>query len=175
MAEPLPYPADPPISRTDLAPHGAGSLPTLWTRVGARLFDGLILAIPSLILALPHFVFNDGQLELNLPMWAQIATVVGPLLFEIVFLVFWGATPGKMLLGIRVVTYVGGQRPALHQVGVRVLLPNLGSVLGLAGVLGGLAGILSFIGPIMYFAAALDPLMRGLHDRAAGTIVLRTH
>lgn len=168
------YPATPPKDRTDLPETGPGAVPPFWLRISARLIDSLILMLPLLAITLPYLDLLDADNPMkNVPGWVQIATVVAPVVYEFVFLVIAGATPGKMMVGLRVVSYVGGGRLAVHQAGMRVLLPNLGSLLGLSGIATGVASVLALLQPVVYFSSVLDPVQRGLHDKGAGTIVLR--
>jgi uncharacterized RDD family membrane protein YckC len=73
------------------------------------------------------------------------------LLLELVFITVAGQTPGMRVMGIAVVRYDGRGRADLRWVAVRTLLP--------ATVLPGLF---------------TDSSGRAMHDRAAGTVMLRT-
>lgn len=169
------YPAAPPKDRTDLPMIGRGAVPPFWLRISARLIDSLILAIPLLAITLPYLDLLDADNPMkDVPSWVQIATVVAPVVYEFVFLALVGATPGKMMVGLRVVSYVGGGRLAIHQAGMRIILPNLGSLLSMSGLATGIVDVLAFLQPLVYFSSVLDPVQRGLHDKAAGTIVLRS-
>lgn len=73
------------------------------------------------------------------------------LLLEIVFLTLAGQTPGMRIAGIAVVKENGGGRPAIGWVLLRTLL-------------------LALVAP----ALVIDTSGRAMHDRAAGTVMLRT-
>jgi uncharacterized RDD family membrane protein YckC len=73
------------------------------------------------------------------------------LLIELVFITFAGQTPGMRAVGIAVVRFDGRGRTALRWVAVRTLL--------LAAVVPGLF---------------TDSTGRAMHDRAAGTVMIRT-
>lgn len=73
------------------------------------------------------------------------------LLIELIFVTVAGQTPGMRVVGIAVVRYDGGGRAALRWVAARTLL--------LATVL-----------PALF----TDASGRAMHDRAAGTVMLRT-
>lgn len=168
------YPSAPPTSRDQLPEEGPDSVPPLRTRAAARLFDGLLLLIPWLLLTVPYMDFDDPEAFLDgMPAWAGILLVVIPVTYEFGFLATVGATPGKLLLGTRVRRYVDGGRIAPYQAGLRALIPALGGVFGLLVREGGVAEVLSLVEPFVYLSSLLDPLLRGLHDRAAGTVVLR--
>ena len=176
--EQLPYPPAPPVTRDDLPELGPGSVASLWYRAAARIFDGLVLAVPSLIVVLSFINLDTatktGDPLAGLPYAARVGLVVGPIVYEFVFLAIWGATPGKMLLGLRVVAYVGGAKPAPYQIGVRLLATNFAGLAGLGNLPSGVLDVLGFLQPMVYLTAVVHPLARGLHDLAAGTIVLRT-
>ncbi|MFN8050844.1 MAG: RDD family protein [Acidimicrobiales bacterium] len=175
MTQMAPVFTEPPTAPDSLPPAGPGSMPSIWLRVAARLFDGLVMLVPMFAVALPYLTVVDPDDPTgSFPHWVRITWVVAPLVYEFVFLAWRGATPGKMLFGIAVFDIADGRRPAAYQAGLRVLLPGLGGVLGLVVTSGGLAELADFVAPAMYLFAVYHPLRRGLHDRAAGTIVLRT-
>lgn len=156
--------------------EGPGSLPTIWLRIAARMFDGLIVLVPLFVLSLPYLRLSNSTQEpsLDYPDWLRITLAVAPLLFELVFLLWRGATPGKMLFGIAVCSYADGGRCGAYQAGLRVFVPGVADVLTLAVTAAGVRSLLGMVAPVMYLFAVYHPLRRGLHDRAAGTIVLRT-
>jgi uncharacterized RDD family membrane protein YckC len=67
-----------------------------------------------------------------------------------------GQTPGKMLIGLRVVDRAG-DRPGLDRASLR-------AILGVFGIAAALLGILPML---------LDPARRALHDRVVRTRVIR--
>ena len=73
------------------------------------------------------------------------------LLMELLFVSTGGQTPGMAVLGAGVVRYPGGSRPTPGWVAVRTLL-------------------LAFVVP----ALIVDTDGRAMHDRAAGTVMVRT-
>jgi uncharacterized RDD family membrane protein YckC len=99
--------------------------------------------------------------------WKWLAT--GSTLVLAYFVLFdalLGATPGKMRMGLRVVSVAGG-KPSLTQALVREAFTVLGAI--------------PFVGPILAFAAwywiirtiLANPTRRGKHDEIAGTRVVR--
>jgi uncharacterized RDD family membrane protein YckC len=105
----------------------------------------------------------------------------------------WNATPGQRLCGVAVRTIASGaatgaaapraagpDRVPLPVATVRwaflQLLVLCTGTLGAAGAipLDAVAGINAGWYAFLFFSAALNPLRRGLHDRAAGTIVVWT-
>jgi uncharacterized RDD family membrane protein YckC len=75
-----------------------------------------------------------------------------------------GRTVGKMAMGTRVVRLVDGGRPGWSDALMRALLPL---------ALGAIPRIGVFLGVMVYSIALWNPLRQGLHDKAAGTLVVR--
>jgi uncharacterized RDD family membrane protein YckC len=175
MTEPTPPPGygAPPWAPPE--PAGlAGTIPTLWARIGARLFDELLLLIPSIAVTLPYLRLDSNTGIDGIPRWVTVVTLVIPVVYEIAFLAVRGATPGKMLVGIGVRNAADGGRIVPYQAGLRVLIPALGGALALGVPSAEVASLCQLITPFVYTSALWDPRRRGLHDKAAGTIVLRT-
>ena len=138
-----PPPGDPPPEQA----YGAGPVVELdyagfWIRVLASVVDSLILTVPSIVLA---FVDSTGLVGL-----------VGSAAYYILFTGLRGQTPGKMVVGIKVIREDGS-------------LPGLG-VAGLRETIGKIvSGIALFLG---YLWVAFDPKKQGWHDKMAGTVVV---
>lgn len=152
-----PAPAPPPGARS--GPAGAG----LGRRVGARLLDVLIVAIPlSLVLSLVGWGLGGTR--------GQITGLLVSLLWFSYFVWFEssrGATVGKNILGIQVVGPQGGP-PTTEQAMKR----NAWMLLGLIPFIGGLLWLAAVIGIMITIASGSD--MQGLHDQWADTAVLRS-
>ena len=136
------------------------------TRVGARLLDGVILAVPTVALLL---AFGDLDLEAGrtaTPVWVAAATVVMAALYEIVLIAMSGQTIGKRVLGIQVVDVVTGRPPRLSGATLRYLVPGVPSLLPVPGA--------PLLGLLVWLSATWSPTRQGWHDRAAGTVVVRT-
>lgn len=83
----------------------------------------------------------------------------------------WGRTAGKFVVGTQVVVEATRERPGWTRAALRWIVPASAGVIGLLPTVGSvlyLAGII-----VVYVGVAIDPRSRGLHDRAAGTIVVR--
>jgi uncharacterized RDD family membrane protein YckC len=118
----------------------------LWMRLAATIIDTLILALVLLPVAL---------------LLADAVTVAGLVLALgfVYFVGFWvarGATPGKMLMGVQIVTK-DGEPIGLGRSIVRYLGYFLSGVLLLTG----------------FITIGLRRDKRGLHDLLAGTVVVR--
>ena len=88
-------------------------------------------------------------------------------LYEPLMVSRWGATLGKLAVGIRVVRFADGSRASRRQSWARVALPSA-------------AGALTFgVGWFVAWFVLAWPMesgrdWRGWHDRLAGTVVVRT-
>jgi len=122
-----------------------------WRRFAASFLDGIILNIISWIL---FFILSF------FPYWASIAVgiafFIGSIIYYPVFWVWQGATPGKMIMGVKIVrtdgSPIGIGRAFLRYVGYFV------------------SAIIIYIG---YLMIAWDSKKQGLHDKIADTCVIR--
>jgi uncharacterized RDD family membrane protein YckC len=143
---------------------GAMEYAGFWIRFVAKFIDGLILAVPLVILMFTFFFsnFRPGQ-RATVP-WASIGLQLGIQLcyyalagvYNIFFIGKFGATPGKMAVNIQVVTPEGGKI-------------SYGRATGrfFAEILSGL------ICNIGYIIAAFDREKRALHDHICNTRVVK--
>lgn len=97
---------------------------------------------------------------------AALAVIaVAGVAYRVVTTAMWGAGIGKALLGLRVAVLDGGQPvvrpPGWSRSWRRWLVPQVPGLLPLPCT-----------GLLAYLPAWRDPLRRGLHDRAAGTVVV---
>jgi uncharacterized RDD family membrane protein YckC len=139
-----------------------------WIRFLAKLIDGLIIGtlvgIPIGFILVPRLLGGGGS-PAELRTWLgyltgfqwQIAEAMVGLLFNGFFLGRFGATPGKMALGLK------------------VLNPD-GTPIGYGRAFGRSAAeiisrLICFIG---YIIAGFDPQKRALHDYMASTRVIKT-
>ncbi len=129
-----------------------------WPRLGAQIIDGIIVAIityPILLL-----VYGTGY-------FTKTAITAGPLdivlsyLFPIAWtLAFWiyrQATPGKMVVGAKIISAKTGGKPTTGQLVGRYFAYILSALPLLLG----------------YIWAAWDPKKQTWHDKLAGTYVVR--
>ena len=174
MTSPFPAPPSDPSDRLDIGYHGprSGDIAPLGLRIGARLFDELVMAIPMVIVAIPYIDIGSNPPEIDLPAWGMLVTVVLPVVYEFVAVAWKGATFGKALCRLRVIRVDGG-RVAPYQAGLRSLVPALGSILALAMPPGDGADLVGLLSTVVYLSVFWDALRRGLHDKAAGTGVVR--
>ena len=137
-----------------------GRLANPWRRLVARFLDGVMLVGVALLIS---FVLSPRPAELSTN--SQVVTFVVTLqiisfLYEVILIAIRGQTLGKSLMGIRVVGITDGQVPGWARAGVRWLLPAAASLVP-PSVL------------IVYLWLLWDPRRQGLHDKAAGTLVIQ--
>lgn len=133
-----------------------------WIRFLALCIDGIALWVLNLIVMLP-FAFSamrEGESFLlalvELPGFLNLLGTVLAMGYTVFFVARFAATPGKLALGLRIVTEEGGSVSAL-----RAFCRYLASLV---------SGILMGIG---YLMAAFDGEKRALHDRICATRVIR--
>jgi uncharacterized RDD family membrane protein YckC len=120
-----------------------------WIRFGAIFLDGLIIGIPSAIVG---FVLAFGSGVPSATYLADLAAVVLIIYMDGIK----GGTPGKLILGLRIVNAKG------EFIGIPMaLLRYIGRIL---------SGIILCIG---YLMIAWDEKKQGLHDKIAGTYVVK--
>lgn len=133
-----------------------------WIRVGAKLIDGVILAIVQYALMIPLGIvaFSMNQDSGEMVSWGflalqQLLGIAIPAGYNTFFIGRFGATLGKMACQIKVVTPEGD--PVSYS---RALGRYFGELI---------SAILLCIG---YFMVAFDNEKRGLHDRICSTRVV---
>lgn len=133
-------------------------------RAVAKLIDWLILAIPAALLVLPFVVVEGEEASIEQPVWATAALVALFVVYDTVLVALWGTTVGKRAFSLRVARLGDGGPPDWSHAAIRVLLPAAIAVVPVIGILA-----------LSVFArAVVDPLRRGFHDLAAGTVVVRS-
>jgi len=168
-----------------------------WKRVLARILDGIIVWVVVLPLTLGPMksafnVFSDYMQKvmsaaqagsstmpaqptaaLTAPiMQVSLITLVAYVAYEIAFLTWIGATPGKRVVGISVRLRDKAGPPPLLAVVTRTAVKEGGAIFGLVPLLGSL-------GSLFTLADSLWPLWddkkQAIHDRAAATNVVVGH
>ena len=149
---------DVPVNET------VAELASLAQRIGARLIDWLIIFGAWIVIMGPVSEVDGNTLEI--PVWARLASLLVLLVYETVLVAWRGQTVGKMILGIRLSDVRTGADPAFIRALIRAAI--VGAVVILTGQF--FAVVLVFV----YFTAAFPADTRGLLDRAAGTVVVKT-
>lgn len=170
--------------------HDGDVLAPWWRRLLARLVDAVVTGLVAALLSLPFLgplldafdalvadtvagrtpdqsAFQAAVEQATVPI-TLISLIVG-LVYEIAFLVWRSATPGKMLLGtvVRPVKALGriSAAVALRRQAITIAT----SLLGLNALLGLLGFVLSVLDPAWLL---WDPRRQALHDKVADTVVV---
>ncbi len=143
-----------------------------WRRLIAYTIDGFIVGIVFMILAFVAGIaffsgtissgsnvwmneLNDPSLMLSFTLWFWVFSTLTNIFYFTYFHGSTGRTPGKMLLGLQVVSVEGGQisfgTAFLRSVGYLVS---------------------SFVFCLGYIWIAFDQRKQGWHDKIAGTVVI---
>ncbi len=133
-----------------------------WRRLVGFVIDWMILVMIALILVSVLRIDLGAGDGLRLPASVLIVQGLVAAAYYIGFTVSRGQTPGKMLIGTRVVMERTGQIPALGPSALRWVVP---------GVFAFLPGI-SVVAAVIYGWLLFDSRRRGLHDKAAKTVVV---
>jgi uncharacterized RDD family membrane protein YckC len=161
--------ASPPAA-ADPSPEPA----SLGRRIAGRALDLVVLfALYALVGSLVRVtLFPDVDFPVEGPAagdagaFLRVVTVVNILLtmaYEVVPTRRWGRTVGKWTVGTRVIEAGTGRTPGWRAAAVRGLVLMGPSFLPVVGLYGPLV-----VATPLFF----DPLRRGFHDRAAGTLVV---
>jgi len=149
--------ADPPVE------HPAVAVASVAQRVGGALVDGLLT---SMVVVVPLLlgVIDADDLQGQLPAGWAVALLAFGAAYTIVPTARWGQTLGKVAVGTRVVAEADGSLPGWRRAAIRWAVPGFVGRLPYVGIWFSLAVMASLV---------LDDRRRGLHDKAAGTIVVR--
>ena len=136
----------------------ADALASVGQRALAQVLDGLIIGIPLFVLTLSFGGDLTDAQDDNL-LWLGVG-----LFYNTAFVAISGATPGKRIMKLRVVNRTDGSPVNWTYAAVRALIPTVAGVVPVIGFALNIA---------VYVRAAFHPLRQGLHDAAAGTIVVK--
>ena len=153
---------------SDIPPPPPGSptsdrLASVGQRAIAQVIDGLIIGVPLFIITASIGGDITDRDNDNL-LWLTVLWLGVSLVYNTAFIATTGATLGKRIMKLKVVNRVDGSPVALSYAAVRALVPT---VAGLIPVIGFALNI------AVYVRAIFHPHRQGLHDAAAGTIVVR--
>jgi uncharacterized RDD family membrane protein YckC len=149
--------------RTDPAVPAGLVLAPLGRRLGGLLLDQLIILAPIVLVAFALGLQPGSQISAASVFAISVASIAVSFVYFTLMIGFLGRTVGKMAAGVRVVRADDGEPVGWTAAVMRALLPLvLGAVpsIGFALTLG------------VYSFAVFSPLRQGLHDRAAGTLVV---
>jgi len=132
-------------------------------RVGGALIDGLLTSMVVVVPLLLGLIELDDLRQRLSAGWALALLVFGAA-YTIVPTAMWGQTLGKVAVGTRVVADSDGSLPGWRRSTIRWAVP---------GLLGRLPYIGILVSLVVTASLVLDARRRGLHDKAADTIVVR--
>lgn len=142
-----------------------GDIAAPWRRFFGFVIDWTALVMISLAVVSMVGIDLGGSDALRLPASARFIQGAIGALYYVGFTIVRGQTPGKILMGTRVVMQSTAQIPGLGPAAMRWLIP--GFFVFLPGV--------SVLSVVIYGWLLFDVLRRGLHDKAAKTVVIHIH
>ena len=132
-----------------------------WIRFGARMIDGVIMWVVNMFVNFFLAAFLGVRLTSPTGVWTYLGTIYSfqfalGVAYETIFVWKYGGTPGKLILGLKIVRADGGD-------------------LGFGLALGRYAAamVTNFTIGIGYVMAAIDDEKRALHDRLCNTRVIK--
>lgn len=133
---------------------------SVWRRLVGYAIDQAVVLLPVVVLMLAIGV-RFGNVRENA---LQINIIFVSVNFSYQFLMvgLWGRTLGKFAVGTRVIRADTGDEVLWYSSAIRALVPLAAGVIPKIGQL---------LNVFIYVPALVDGRRRGLHDRAAGTIV----
>ncbi len=127
-------------------------------RALAGLIDTIfVFSLSATVVSIARFV-----LEPNHPLQygyspTLVLSYVLPFIYEVLLLSSKGSTLGRIVMKIRVISVIDGQKPALQSILVRSLVRSISPL----------------IANVPQLWALLDPHQQGVHDKLAKTVVVR--
>jgi uncharacterized RDD family membrane protein YckC len=129
-----------------------------WARVAAALVDSLLILL--LIAPILYAVYGPGYFVEGAGLRGAADVLLNVVLPAVAVILFWRfrqATPGKMVIGARIVDAVTGAEPSTGQL--------------IGRYFGYYASIIPFGLGLLW--VAFDGRKQGWHDKLAGTVVVR--
>lgn len=133
-----------------------------WRRLVGFLIDWMVLVMIALVVASMLRIDLGAGDALRLPTSVRVIQGLVAAVYRIGFTVARGQTPGKMLIGTKVVMQRTAEIPGLGPASMRWVIP---------GVFVFLPGV-SVVAAVIYGWLLFDSQRRGLHDKAARTVVV---
>ena len=150
-------PPPPPVWEAQATGAAQVAYGGFWIRLVAYIIDAILLTlVVGGLGAILGFNLMETDVERQEPLFNLVSVVIGWLYFALMESSERGATVGKMALGLRVVTS-NGQRLSFMNATGRYFAKII-------------SGLILMIG---YLMVAWDGHKQGLHDKIAGTYVIR--
>jgi uncharacterized RDD family membrane protein YckC len=155
-----------PTGPESFPPTGPNSLASIRRRALARFLDSAIVFVAWLgILRIGWTALGEPDMEESRKAAAFFAVwFVLSVAYETAFVCWRGQTLGKLVTGTRVARQVDGRYPLWWHAAIRVVLPDVILIVAFP--------VSIVLVSVIYGIAAWDPMRRGLHDKAAGTVVV---
>ncbi len=125
--------------------------------------DYLMFGIPFTLVVVVLNTSSDGDTIAEPPLWATFGFAAASAIYETVFVATRGRTLGAWMMAVRIVRIDDGAIPGWSKAGIRALLPMAAQAVPVIGI---------FVMGAIYVTVFFNPRRQGLHDRAAGTIVV---
>lgn len=150
---------------------------TVWVRIGATMLDGLVSVVVIFPFMWSTFIDAFDQIDAGaeadeIDVTLSASVYVAGITLIVVFMLmvaFLGATPGKLMLKLRITTEDGTTTPPGLP---KAMLRSIPQVLGWIPVIGSLIGFT--VGVLSLVWVKTDPERRSVYDRIAGTRVVYT-
>lgn len=146
-----------------MSPPPADRLASIGQRALAQVIDSVLIGIPLFFISTS--ISGDltdadsGSLLAVTVLWLGVS-----LLYNTAMIAIYGATIGKRIMKLMVVNREDGSAVTWTYAAVRALIPTVAGLIPVVGLAANL---------VVYLRAIFHPLRQGLHDAAAGTIVVR--
>lgn len=135
-------------------------------RIIGVVVDQIVITVPVFALFYSLGFSPKDAITEGGAVWFTVTLTALGLTYETVGVWLWGRTLGKLLTGTRAVSVVDGGGLGFVRAFQRSLVPT---------ALGAIPQIGPLLGIGVYVYAFFDPLRQGIHDKAAGSIVVRGH
>jgi uncharacterized RDD family membrane protein YckC len=130
----------------------------IWIRTGASIIDSILILLittPLIYAIYGGSYFDSEEMILGVPDF--LISYVFPFVATILFWIYKSATPGKMVVKLKVVDAKTGNSPSVQQ-----------SIIRYIGYI--ISTLPLFLG---FIWVAWDSKKQGWHDKMAGTVVIR--
>jgi uncharacterized RDD family membrane protein YckC len=135
-----------------------------YRRIGGFAIDQVLVFIPVAICVAAFGYRTGDDLSNDAILVVNGSVAITRLIYETLLIGFFGRTVGKIATGTRVVRQVDGGRVGFFAAAQRAVVP---------AVFSGVPRFAVFYNAFVYMFALLGPMRQGLHDRVAGTLVVR--
>jgi uncharacterized RDD family membrane protein YckC len=151
------------LSEETTYPTDSLPLATIPRRLVGWAIDYLLFGVPFSLVTVALNTSSDASTIAEPPLWATFGFAAASAVYQTVFVATRGRTLGAWIMGVRIVRIDDGQVPGWSKAGIRALVPMIAQAVPVVGL---------FVMAAIYMTALFNPRRQGLHDRAAGTIVV---